>query len=481
MPKVSVVIPTHDRTKLLMTRSLPSVLAQKTELELDILVIGDDTEPETGAALNALSMMSDERIRFWNLPRQVYPEDPGQRWAVLGLEARNFGYDQADGDYLYELDDDDAALPGAIQTLYEALESGPYDLAYGRSKAFGPDGSVVGVYGNWPPGHFQYCVPGTTLVDAALFREGYRRRYEGSVIRIESAHGKQLACTPEHPIATRHGWVQAEFLDIGMDLVGGYFKQGLVEGTPDEGHMPASAEDVFESLEELAITKGAPWRSLQFESQHAVHGDVHVVAPHWKLLANEVPLRTHPDREFVLAFADMRAPTGPSGGHMGKLLGGLMSAAHGLMGSGRLPRSAIRADPVHNHRGALARGTYRYPSLPEASSHARATYPGQNGQLIGGYPAFVEADQVIDIRRESFSGHVYDFKTSSGAYFADGILTHNCEGAWLSRHDLGYRYDPACIERGLPMDGDRIDRMVEGGVRFTFVDQFVHFYWPNPR
>jgi hypothetical protein len=46
---------------------------------------------------------------------------------------------------------------------------------------------------------------------------------------------------------------------------------------------------------------------------------------------------------------------------------------------------------------------------------------------------------------------------------------------------MGYRYDPACIERGLPEDGDLWDRMVAGGVRFTMVDKVVHHYYPNPR
>lgn len=56
-----------------------------------------------------------------------------------------------------------------------------------------------------------------------------------------------------------------------------------------------------------------------------------------------------------------------------------------------------------------------------------------------------------------------------------------CDGAWLSRHDLGIRYDLECAKRGLPGDGDRIDRMVEAGLKFTMVQDIVHYYYPNPR
>jgi glycosyltransferase involved in cell wall biosynthesis len=56
-----------------------------------------------------------------------------------------------------------------------------------------------------------------------------------------------------------------------------------------------------------------------------------------------------------------------------------------------------------------------------------------------------------------------------------------CDGAQVYRNGMGYRYDPGCIERGLPEDGDMWERMVAGGVTFTFVPQLVHHYYPNPR
>jgi glycosyltransferase involved in cell wall biosynthesis len=56
-----------------------------------------------------------------------------------------------------------------------------------------------------------------------------------------------------------------------------------------------------------------------------------------------------------------------------------------------------------------------------------------------------------------------------------------CDGAQLYRNGMGYRYDPGCVERGLPEDGDMWNRMWDGGVNFTFVPEVVHHYYPNPR
>jgi glycosyltransferase involved in cell wall biosynthesis len=58
----------------------------------------------------------------------------------------------------------------------------------------------------------------------------------------------------------------------------------------------------------------------------------------------------------------------------------------------------------------------------------------------------------------------------SGANFTDG--------SQLYRHDMGYRYDINCMGRGKAADQDLWDRMVEGGVTFTFVESLVHKYYP---
>ena len=70
-------------------------------------------------------------------------------------------------------------------------------------------------------------------------------------------------------------------------------------------------------------------------------------------------------------------------------------------------------------------------------------------------------------------GQEYGYWPPSGMNFTDG--------SQLYRHDMGYRYDPECLSRWLPTDADLWNRMVAGGVTFTFVDQLVHRYFPAKR
>lgn len=151
-PLVSVVIPTHQRPRELLERSLPSVLRQ-TYRNLDIHVVADGPNPESQRGVEAIG---DERIRYTELPKQPLPEDPGEAWCVLGLDVRNHGYDTARGEYIMGLDDDDEWLPRTVEMLLAAIVAGGYDVVYGRSKRFNKDGSI-GWHGVLPTQHFAYC------------------------------------------------------------------------------------------------------------------------------------------------------------------------------------------------------------------------------------------------------------------------------------------------------------------------------------
>lgn len=155
MSKVSIIIPTHKRPDLLMNRAIPSVLNQKTSHEIELLVVGDDTDAESVDAMLDL-MDTDERVHFWNLPKQPLPDDPHVAWGLIGLEARNFGHDHATGEYVGGLDDDDEFTPDHIEALVRAIEWNDVDFAYGMSQAFRPNGRNQ-LYGHWPPGFGAFC------------------------------------------------------------------------------------------------------------------------------------------------------------------------------------------------------------------------------------------------------------------------------------------------------------------------------------
>ena len=96
---VSVVIPTLDRPSLLL-RAVNSVLRQ-TYQQIEIIVVVDKPEPDT---ISAVQSLNDPRVRLIINP-----------YAPTAGGARNAGVDQATGEWIAFLDDDDEWLPNKLE------------------------------------------------------------------------------------------------------------------------------------------------------------------------------------------------------------------------------------------------------------------------------------------------------------------------------------------------------------------------------
>lgn len=172
---VSAIIPTWNRNDLLFDRSLVSVLRQTHPVD-EVLIVADGMEGGQLAALKAgirgLRPSSPMPIRLRNIERQVYPEDPGQRWCVLGLNARNWGLDHARGDWIAPLDDDDEWTDDHVEVLLDAAVERGVDFVYGKSVV-----PISGqTYGFWPPS-------GMNFTDGSqMYRRDLGYRYDPACI-----------------------------------------------------------------------------------------------------------------------------------------------------------------------------------------------------------------------------------------------------------------------------------------------------------
>ncbi len=109
MPRVSVVIPTFNRCKLLV-RAIASVRAQ-TMQDLEIIVADDGS---TDATADSVAALGTDTIRYVKLA--------GNRG---GNAARNAGIGIAQGEFVAFLDDDDVWEPGKLQAQLDAVTAPP--------------------------------------------------------------------------------------------------------------------------------------------------------------------------------------------------------------------------------------------------------------------------------------------------------------------------------------------------------------------
>lgn len=121
---VTVLIPTFNRSAFLM-ESLKSILVQ-TRPAHEIIIIDDGSTDDTLEQLKAY----EGRVR-------VLSKSNAGKSAAL-----NFGLKHVTGDLVWIFDDDDLAVPTALETLVGLLEANPAaDMAYGRHERFSDDGS----------------------------------------------------------------------------------------------------------------------------------------------------------------------------------------------------------------------------------------------------------------------------------------------------------------------------------------------------
>jgi glycosyltransferase involved in cell wall biosynthesis len=131
--QVSVVVPTRNRSRLLAT-TLRGVLRQRA-VDLEVIVVDEASNDDTAAVIAAIA---EPRVRI------VRHETP------RGVSAaRNHGAEEARGDWVAFLDDDDLWAPGKLASQLQAAVDTGRDWAYtGSVNIVGPSRVV---YGGPPP------------------------------------------------------------------------------------------------------------------------------------------------------------------------------------------------------------------------------------------------------------------------------------------------------------------------------------------
>jgi len=163
-PLVSVRIATYNRARILVERTIPSVLSQ-TYRNFEIVIVGDHCTDDTEERIRALG---DPRITFVNLPsRPEYPRYREYFWMTAGTIPMNRALDLCRGSWIAPLDDDDLFTPDHIEGLLGAAMERKWEFCYGVMEMEIRPGEFRRV-GSYPLRGAQICHPAvlySTLLD----------------------------------------------------------------------------------------------------------------------------------------------------------------------------------------------------------------------------------------------------------------------------------------------------------------------------
>jgi glycosyltransferase involved in cell wall biosynthesis len=171
-PRVTVCIPTYDRTRWL-ARAIASVLAQTYgDFRLEI---HDDATPGPGVRDVVAGFASDPRVVLVEHPDNV---------GIVGNFTRSLL--AASTEYVIQLGDDDEALPELLASTVAALDRYPSaGIAHGRFDLIGPASEVLEADVAWVgPGGHPPLEPGREFIRRAM---GERGRVNTSTTLIRRA------------------------------------------------------------------------------------------------------------------------------------------------------------------------------------------------------------------------------------------------------------------------------------------------------
>jgi SPP1 gp7 family putative phage head morphogenesis protein len=272
------------------------------------------------------------------------------------------------------------------------------------------------------------CFPAGTVVSGPVARASSARWYEGEIVQLRTRDGCELTVTPNHPVLTRRGWIAADLLSEGDHVVGSSGSERVPAGVdPDDYQRPALIEQVAETLGGAAsvTTRRVPVAAEDFHGD-GLDGEVSVVRTD-RLLGGR--------REVALSQPFGHQCLGRTGVELQPLAGvgafdfdlhRVGHSAPGFLGGGGVGSPLLRT-PLGSHEAI--RGS-RVAAVDtggfQGSGDRRSADPFGLCERLDALAGSVAPDEIVEVRRFPFRGHVYNLQTDGEWYTANNIIVHNC-------------------------------------------------------
>lgn len=327
---------------------------------------------------------------------------------------------------------------------------------------------------HYPPLGFRCFLPDTKIDGAS--HGAVKRFYSGKVVKLVTKSGRELRVTANHPILTSRGWVVAELIKQGDNLIAydrpveSLNANGLTREVYNNEFVP-TAENLFKSFIGHALTVSKASSFEFYGNLLTADSEVHI-----DVLDDGLSVKINSGsgqniKQRVLMNGNDRAClefaescSSPKGGNAisdivfsqdsinitnrGVKGGGnfaftdilslieiensqlqlSIGVSAGIPSSRALSLNSSRSlfDGLPLDRFGLASSSQDNTLFEELSSNGLSDDSGLFGYLINTHASHVATDPVINVIEDSYSGHVYDFQSDSGLLSADGIITHNC-------------------------------------------------------
>lgn len=304
------------------------------------------------------------------------------------------------------------------------------------------------------------CVRGYTKVRRSEVEAISKARYSGPVWSLETFRGYTLSVTANHPVLTSRGWLRADQLCEGDDLLCDSGRHKLAcpaDVEPDDEHGVTSVEDLFETFLANGGSRTVVVGSLDFHGDAArfVNGNVQTVFANGKLrkrfevaqakLCKDRALRigrprlhglplswrgTVPPFKQGLASSDDPNPPlqeDPSDRPASDSVPARKSEqAHSRFIQGDSLFDRKDGPPPSSEPKRFAGGAPRDSAPFQLATDGLDADPEAYADIRAALAGKVTPDKLVKISVAQFEGFVFSVQTATGLAHTSGIVTHNC-------------------------------------------------------
>jgi len=275
--------------------------------------------------------------------------------------------------------------------------------------------------------------PGCLLPDNMVLPLGLlassRAMYEGIAIELKTRKGHQLTVTPNHMILTPKGFIKADALHEGDDVIDCLDSQRIASIiNPNNDQMPTRIQEIWDSL---LVSEGSTSISMP-TSPIDFHGDAIGFNGNVDIIFSASFLRSYnntflSDKIYKLALSRRLSGATILSNNSPRLqfFNSRMPTLSSDMGIGSNGVAILDRHPRHSQRNSLAHGTRSDTKLEEVSVENTPVYTDLSSKFLFRFASQITLDEIVKIRDFYFSGHVYDLQSLESLYISTSKMSNN--------------------------------------------------------
>jgi Phage Mu protein F like protein len=314
----------------------------------------------------------------------------------------------------------------------------PYCMARDgkTSKEFKPKGDDPNGKKFTTPLHPRCILPGNKVVIPDL-EAGSKAFYKGRCIEIGFSDGTFLSVTPNHPIATLDGWMDAKDLRKGINVISARNPKRISFGiNPNYNYSPTPIEKIFDSIK---MAGGMASRSVK-TSPEDFHGDargfngnIEVVRTNSFLRGNGQEFFSKPTSQKIFGWIRYFLQLSGKGNFFSMPWPQFFTSDSIMSRFGKV-KPLNSTGSFHSFKHPLRTISGFNASSKQAYSETSASESALLRKFLFAFSGDITQKKVTKIRNFDFSGHVYDLQAGVySLYICNSIIVKNCRCTLIPR------------------------------------------------